>query len=205
MTPRELKVFATSMERACDVKIISKSQVGWVARMFRRYVLKRFSKYMPDLEESYRPCCIRLFRKTYVILNFDVGDKDVSWFYQVSTIVHECQHAFDILDYINNTGERAGNWYRNYLFDDTFRAWAEGLPNTAEAEVTYHLFGNYPEPVCDYKAYFINEAGAYRAFEGGCRTRKDAVLEQGREWTATQKAARIAIGMLKSVRSDGPK
>ena len=193
MTPTQLKAFSATMAKECNVTIVNRSQIGWVAKMFRKYVLRAASKYVPDLSSALRPCYIRVFRKDFVILTFDVGCELVNWVNQIRVITHECQHKFDVVDYMRQHGKRATNWLRNYFADDTFRAWAEGGPCTAGAEIKYHMIGSYQDPVCDFDAYLIDDEPARRLFRRGCETRRESVLSQGDEWKPTQKAARIAI------------
>lgn len=193
MTPQEVKVFAASMAKRCKVTIIGKSQVSWTIKMFRKYILRRFSKYMPDLQDEFRPCCFRFLGREFVVLTFDIGCEKIPPLKQAEVITHECQHAFDYRKYSREQGEKWTNWLRNYLLNDTFRAWAEGTPCTAEAEFHYRVHGVYRTPVCDFGAYLIDDESALRAFRGGCETRRRAVLKQGDEWIPTQKAASIAI------------
>lgn len=193
MTPKELKIWAATMAKECDVTIVNRSQIGWVAKMFRKYVLRAASKYVPDLSEALRPCYLRVFRKDLIALTFDVGCEDIPCLSQMRVITHECQHKFDVVDYMRKHGKRAVNWYRNYFSDDIFRAWSEGGPSTAGAEIRYHATGIYSDPVCDFDSYLIDEESALRLFRKGCETRRESVLSQGKEWIATQKAARKAI------------
>lgn len=206
MNPEQLKEFSGSMEKACKVRVIGPSAVGWAMKMLLKYVLRQWATYLPDLASYLRPCCLYFFGRVYVVLDFNVGCTAVPWTTQVKTITHECGHAFDIRAYIAKEGKTWLNWLRNYLTDDTFRAWAEGTPNTAAAEVDYFLTGRYLTPVCDYGAYLIADKSADRLFREGCETRKEAVLIKDEKlWLPTQRSARLAISILKGLGVKTPK
>lgn len=200
MNSTEIKSFSATMAKRCKVIIIDGSDLDATQKAVERVHRETFEKLLPKLRDELRPCCLVIRKRGFVVLPFDVGAPGVPWFRQVRAITHECQHYFDIQKYLLTArgGNDVKNWVRNYLVDDTFRAWAEGTPNTAEAEVHYYLEGSYPAPVCAYDQYCIDKDSALRVFEGGCETRKQSVLAKGDDWLATQEAARIAIDILKN-------
>lgn len=202
MNSTGIKSFSATMAKRCTVTIVDGSDLDAVQTAVERIHRETFEKLLPELRKELRPCCLVIKKRGFVILPFDVGTPKMPWIRQIQKITHECQHYFDIRKYLLTAreGYDVKNWVRNYLVDDTFRGWAEGTPNTAEAEVRYYVEGSYPTPVCDYGQYYINKNSAIRVFEGGCETRKQSVLSQGDDWLATQEAARTAIEILKAMR-----
>jgi hypothetical protein len=168
--------------------------VGFLAKQ----ILRKYASLLPDLSGLLRPCIIKMFRRYYAVLDFDIGCPNVDWRRQIRVAVHEAQHKFDIASYVKEFKVRATNWYRNYFTDSTFRAAFEGYPNTAEAEVMFYLTGEYPSPVCDFDAYLIFDARAKAAFKQGCAMRKKEIMELGRG-NASQEAAKHAIEILKEL------
>lgn len=199
MKVSQLHIFAESMAHDCDVRIKDKSEIGMWLKLIKGFITRKFDRYMSDFKSWMRPCCLKLGRRFYVVLPFDVGCESIPWMQQVLTIVHECQHAYDLRTFVRNTKKRVANWVKFYIFDDTFRAHAEGMPNTAEGEVYYWLTGTYPTPVCNFDAYWIRDKDAKTLFRRGCAFRREVVMKQGSHWTPMSPAAWRAIDILRGM------
>lgn len=196
ITLKQVKAFAASMAKRCDVTIVTWEQLSWFAKWIFKRIGRRFDSGIPGLPFEKRPMCLRVFGRYFVILKCAPGALCKSWMAQVQTITHECGHKFDVEEFIDQRGGTIWSWVAGYVKNQHFRCWAEGGPNTAEAEVRYYLTGRYATPVCDFNAYLVTDETAMRLFRSGCETRRQAVLDMGDDWTATQKAARIAIEVL---------
>lgn len=181
--------------RRTGFRIVGKSEVTFLESLAARR-LPRAAKVLDGFEELRRPCCLSLFGKTVIFLTFDVGCKEVDCLTQIETITHECQHGFDIRDYVRTTGKNDRNWLRNYFADQHFRMWAEGPPSTAGAEAAYHLTGKYPEVEASASAYLVTDMSAARLFFEGIEARKAVTLRTGR---TTTPAGTLAIEVLKGM------
>lgn len=195
LTQNDVIRFKTEMVRRTSFRIVGKSEVTFLESLAARR-LPRAAKVLDGFEELRRPCCLSLFGKTVIFLTFDVGCKEIDYMTQIETITHECQHGFDIRDYVKTTGKNDRNWLRNYFADQHFRMWAEGPPSTAGAEVAYHLTDKYPGVEASASAYFVTDMSAVRLFTEGTEARKTAALQTGRAMT---RAGTLAIEVLKGM------
>jgi len=199
MSHSEIVNFARDMERRCDVRIVDESQLNWIAAWTYRRMKKQYQKHIDRLRDELRPCCLCAGDVCFVVLPFELGTTELTPQYQEDVITHECQHAFDVRGYPKSSL----NWAKCYVMNQTFRAHAEGGPNTAEAELQYWRSGQYDLPKLSANQYLIWKESAARVFTEGCTTRREAVLAQGENWRPTQPAARHAIEILKSFGYDG--
>jgi len=194
MDKRQLVEFHRTYAKRMGIRFIEKRHWGVLARLMRYLLEKYLSKFaskIPNLSEKFRPHVL----KNCVVLSYDIGDLNAPWTYQVETAAHEGDHVLSIRDYIKKGGKVSG-WYRDYFFDDEFRARKEGSANATSGEIYYAVDGDPPE-VPNLDLYYVG-SWAQSLSDRLYKKRIDRAKELGRG-SSTSPASSKAIAILREM------
>jgi hypothetical protein len=193
MEKKQIKQFYRSYSKAMGVRVIDKTIIGALVRKVASLIPERFANYVPELADELKPCAL----KNIILMPFKIGDKSVSWQWQIEVLVHEAEHSQQIRKFIKGGGNVV-KWYREYYdpFETEFRALQESGANAAAGEVNFAIDGRPPKPP-NLDFYHVS-VDAQRMCNERYKMHIDAVKTRGR-CSASFKSSAAAIKILREM------